>query len=875
HIHNYNGQCDHNEMFHNFSYKGFMSRVWMATARTGHSWGGVGWDVNKYLFGAADLFDDCDFGADCTLHNENLSNEQVFRKGSSMFQKVIEYAHRRGVKIGLGLDIDLIPLEYHADANNPEIINARVDQIVNDYPDLDYLICFQSETGVGNNPQKFYQNWRNIFMGFYNGIKARSPNTKLAVAGWGLDPNSINTLPADVICSPISAYSDTFENGQLYGDREYWGCPWLERDFRSSEYYYPYNMHLANTITSYQQRTTNMKGFYCLTWRLADAIDPKMWYIANAPWDNAGKYSSSRAVYYDYALKNYGPDAADDITKIIDQNEPYADDSGECSYTPEFTGATRPARGLLFNISRFKLYSEGLAEPLPVQVTNYSQQQGIINAPCNEGGQCVGYIENSDWVKYDNIDFGEGSNVFCVRASSETSGGDIELRLDELNGPLIGICKIENTGGWQNWSDFKSRITNTVGKHSLYMRFLAQEVNDLPKANIQLAIIDKHIADCPDPAQRQRLELLRCRIASAKNFIELQHIFPTIKWQQMPGAFADWVENFTHRVIDISSLGNVQSIQNRFVQLRYIEKEQNLRKQQNVSAPSCVKAKGTINGAVITWQNEQYPVLAFNIYRDGTKLNKEPLKKYVSTFSDTADGVFGYTVTAIDNDQKESPPSVPAVCAAGNYDKQSPFIVVISPPTSGPQGQPVDIKARILDGRTQQCIGAELFYRNLAQKDWKKIEMTRRTKAVFTGRIPAEEISDTAIEYYIIASDGNNISYFPASAPQMPLTFITYRIDDTTPPAAPKNVKKVNQSLSWQPAGGDVFWYKIYRSGKKDFAADMSTLLTYVHKDTTSFTDNSLDFNGYKMNGGWYYKITAVDKAENESEPTDQAEICW
>ena len=25
-----------------------------------------------------------------------------------------------------------------------------------------------------------------------------------------------------------------------------------------------------------------MKGFYCLTWRLADAIDPKISYIANA-----------------------------------------------------------------------------------------------------------------------------------------------------------------------------------------------------------------------------------------------------------------------------------------------------------------------------------------------------------------------------------------------------------------------------------------------------------------------------------------------------------------------------------------------------------------------------------------------------------------
>ena len=112
HIHNYNGEASHNEMFHNVIYNGITPRVWMATARSGHAWGGrPGWDPNQYRFGASDLFDDYDFGADCARHNENLSNEDAFRKGVSEFQKVIAYAHTRGVKIGLGLDIDLLPPE--------------------------------------------------------------------------------------------------------------------------------------------------------------------------------------------------------------------------------------------------------------------------------------------------------------------------------------------------------------------------------------------------------------------------------------------------------------------------------------------------------------------------------------------------------------------------------------------------------------------------------------------------------------------------------------------------------------------------------------------------------------------------------------------
>lgn len=48
-IHNYNGFCGHNELFHNFEYKGHLSRGWMPTIKTGHGWCCPGWDVNEYL----------------------------------------------------------------------------------------------------------------------------------------------------------------------------------------------------------------------------------------------------------------------------------------------------------------------------------------------------------------------------------------------------------------------------------------------------------------------------------------------------------------------------------------------------------------------------------------------------------------------------------------------------------------------------------------------------------------------------------------------------------------------------------------------------------------------------------------------------------
>jgi hypothetical protein len=567
HIHNYNGELGHNEMYHNFVLNGFTSRVWMPTARTGHKWGCPGWDVNHYLFGAADLFDDYDFGADCALHNENLSSEEVFRKSASLFQRVIAYAHARGVKVGLGLDIDLIPPEYKAKPDDPGVIAARVDQLATDYPGLDYLLCFQSEN-IGKNPD-FYQVWRKIFMGFYDGTRSRMPGTRLAVSGWGLDPQSIATLPQDVICAPIAAYSDRCETGAIYGDREYWGCPWLERDFNSSEYYYPYNLHLSNTIAAFRDRAPNMKGFTCLTWRLTDAIDAKISYISRAPWDAKGVYRDSRAVYAEYATLAYGTEPAGEITDIIDQNEPLGSDFGECQATPPFA---KDRGRFLLDLSRFVFTGGDSAVKVSRVASEFSSDSGVTKCPIVEGGECVGYVNGGDWVGYSGVNFGTGVVMFQARVATATEGGEISIRLDSLDGPEIGRCVVGNTGGWQQWVTQKAAVVPTSSVHDLYLRFMLpkETSDDYEKAVGQLAVIDRWISRTLSPAGRARLHLLRCRIAAAKDHIELNSKFAEYPAPARTRLVASWVRNFTHRVTDISSLGNVMSIQNRFVQQDYL-----------------------------------------------------------------------------------------------------------------------------------------------------------------------------------------------------------------------------------------------------------------------------------------------------------------
>ncbi len=879
HIHNYNGMLTHNEPFHNFELEGFMSRVWMPTARTGHAWAGPAWDVNEYLFGAADLFGDYDFGSDVGLYNDNLSNREVFSKGVTLFQKVIDYAHSRGVRVGLGLDIDLIPDEYNAKACDPAVVEARVTQLTRDYPNLDYLICFQSETGAHEaEKQEFFERWRNIFMGFYDGYKQQNLPTRLAVAGWGLDPESIATLPPDVIAGPIAPYSAGFETGEIYGDREYWGCPWLERDFNSSQYYYPYTMDLQDTIDSYQQRAPNMTGLYTLTWRLADAVEPRMIYIAKAPWDDQNRYSTSRDVYHEFASRHFGAEFADKITDILDGNEPYACDMGECAPTPEFTGATRLdfANEYLMNILTFAFFM-GEQEVVTINAADYASQQGVQKAPSGQNGECVGHINSGDWIGYTEVDFGDGADRVVVRAASDTHGGDIELRISSHHGTRLGEHTISNTGGWLNWQDFEFSIDEVSGIQNLYIMFLPPEVNDLPKAIDQVEILDNMIASADDPGNKRRLGELRCRIAAARDFIQLQHTFLELDWSQMPGQFPSWVRNFTHRVNDISSLGNVQSIQNRFIQLRYLPRLQELRNQHEVLPPCNVVARGTKDGAVISWTNKQDSVSGFNVYRDGQRINEQPLPQYARSFTDTADGVFTYVVTAIDNeiDGRESRPSLAAVCAAGNAENEPPHIVVISPPVSVAADQPLEVKARILDGRTYESISAELYYRTMGGKNWKSLPMERRTKAVFCGLIPPTEISPAGIEYYIRASDGTNSSVFPATADEVALTAVVYGTGQEQP-GRPGRISVEGRSINWQGHNDqEAHWYRIYRSNTSDFVPSAANFLSYVGGDTERFEDLGLDFKGRRLNGKWYYRVTAVCRQGHESQATESVSVVW
>ncbi len=101
---------------------------------------------------------------------------------------------------------------------------------------------------------------------------------------------------------------------------------------------------------------------------------------------------------------------------------------------------------------------------------------------CRDGGMNVYAIDDGDYIKVNGVDFGStGAGVFTASVASGSSGGTIELRLDSVNGPLIGTLPVSNTGGDDNWRDKTTAITGATGVHHVYMVFKGSSAGNLFK----------------------------------------------------------------------------------------------------------------------------------------------------------------------------------------------------------------------------------------------------------------------------------------------------------------------------------------------------------------------------------------------------------
>ncbi|MBE6855358.1 MAG: carbohydrate-binding protein [Ruminococcus sp.] len=95
-------------------------------------------------------------------------------------------------------------------------------------------------------------------------------------------------------------------------------------------------------------------------------------------------------------------------------------------------------------------------------------ESGVETEVCSAGGMNVANIENGDYIKVKGVDFGEGAEKFIASTASAESGGKIEIHLDSVTGPVVGVCNVTGTGGWQNWQEVTCHVAGASGEHDVY-----------------------------------------------------------------------------------------------------------------------------------------------------------------------------------------------------------------------------------------------------------------------------------------------------------------------------------------------------------------------------------------------------------------------
>ena len=181
-----------------------------------------------------------------------------------------------------------------------------------------------------------------------------------------------------------------------------------------------------------------------------------------------------------------------------------------------------------------------------------------------------------------------------------------------------------------------------------------------------------------------------------------------------------------------------------------------------------LQGSGESNSNYLNWVQDDYDTLAgYNLYRSTeydkdipaeeqnfVKINSTLIPNDVKEYTDidVEQGVdYYYYFTVVDTQFKESPASNVVKCTP--LDEESPVIVskAISSQTEGIE---VPVSATVTDNVKVESV--TLYYKSENESDWKSQIMRNVTGDSYKAVIPAYDVIEGTIQYYITASDGSN-----------------------------------------------------------------------------------------------------------------------
>lgn len=96
-----------------------------------------------------------------------------------------------------------------------------------------------------------------------------------------------------------------------------------------------------------------------------------------------------------------------------------------------------------------------------LQAECYDTMSGIQSESLGTNNeQNIGFVHDGDWISFSGIDI-SGTVAVEVVASSQTNGGNIEVRQGGITGTLLATIPVSGTGSWETYQTFSANLTGS------------------------------------------------------------------------------------------------------------------------------------------------------------------------------------------------------------------------------------------------------------------------------------------------------------------------------------------------------------------------------------------------------------------------------
>ncbi|MFI7661291.1 family 43 glycosylhydrolase [Micromonospora parva] len=87
-------------------------------------------------------------------------------------------------------------------------------------------------------------------------------------------------------------------------------------------------------------------------------------------------------------------------------------------------------------------------------------------------------VDNGDWTALSSVDFGDsGARSLTARVRALAAGGQVQVRLDDVNGPVVGTVTVDTPVG--QWAEVSAELTGVSGVHDVYFTYTGPAGADL------------------------------------------------------------------------------------------------------------------------------------------------------------------------------------------------------------------------------------------------------------------------------------------------------------------------------------------------------------------------------------------------------------